>query len=238
MRTIVYGDIHGCLDELTILRSELNVKDDDLEISVGDVLDRGPHSNEALRYLREEGIELILGNHEEKYLRYKMHEDIAKKTGKTNPMLFNEEKKAIYENLCKDDFEYLASAPYFKKIDKLTVVHAGLTNEVDLENLDKKTKNMLIRLRQVDTNQKMLAIGQEGFGSQYWSEVYDGSHGIVVYGHEVMNKVKMDKYSFGIDTGCVYGGKLTALIIEDTKEPMYSYDIVQVAALKKYVIKK
>jgi hypothetical protein len=50
--------------------------------------------------------------------------------------------------------------------------------------------------------------------------------------------VKIDKYSFGVDTGRVYGNKLTALVIYDTKEPMLNYDIVQVNAFAEYALKK
>ena len=45
-------------------------------------------------------------------------------------------------------------------------------------------------------------------------------------------------HSFGIDTGYFYANKLTALIIEDIKEPMLSYNIVQVSALKQYSTNK
>lgn len=238
MRTIIYGDIHGCLEEFKMLRAELDISKEDQEISVGDFLDRGPYSNETLSYARNEGIKLVLGNHEYKYLRYKKHDDAYKATGKKNPMLFNEGKLEIYNNLSKEDFEYLVASPFFIKIDNLSVIHAGITNKIDLDNLSKKDKEALTRIRELDSNQKTLMLGQKTFGSTFWSEVYNGNQGVIVYGHEVFDKVKINRYSFGIDTGCVYGNKLTALIIYDTKDPTFSYDIVQISALKKYVEKK
>lgn len=80
----------------------------------------------------------------------------------------------------------------------------------------------------------MLALGQNPYGSNFWSEWYDGNQGIIVYGHEAFSDVKIDRFSFGIDTGCVYGNKLTALIIFDTKNPLYNYDIVQLRAKRAY----
>jgi len=228
MRTIIYGDVHGCLEEFQRLRSELDIEESDREISIGDLLDRGPFSNEVLQYVRKENIELVLGNHEYKYLRYKKHDELFKQTGKKNPMELNDEKLNIYKNLSDEDFEFLASAPFFLKIDNLTLLHAGITNKIDLDNASKKELESLTRIRNLDANQKTLALGQTSFGSRHWSEWYDGGEGIIVYGHEVFDKVKKDKYSFGIDTGCVYGKKLTALVVYDTKDPMLNYDIVQV----------
>ena len=238
MRTIIYGDIHGCLEEFKTLRSELKPTDKDREISVGDLLDRGEYSNATLTYARENKIELVLGNHEYKYLRYSKHKKNSKTTGKKNPMAFNNEKLDIYNMLSKEDIKYIQDAPFFIKIDNLTILHAGITNDIDLLNTNKKELESLTRIRELDENQKTLALGQSSYNSRYWSEFYNGGEGIVVYGHQAFNKVKIDKYSFGIDTGCVYGNKLTALIIEDTKDPMYNYDIVQVSAFKQYSTNK
>jgi hypothetical protein len=237
-RTIIYGDIHGCLEEFKRLREELNITPTDREILVGDLLDRGPHSNAVVTYARENSLELVMGNHEYKYLRYKKHDKAFHETGKKNPMSFNDEKQSIYENLSEDDFEYLDAAPFFIKIDNTTVLHAGITNNIDLSHATKKELESLTRIRLLDENQKTLALGQNPYGSAFWSEWYDGNQGVIVYGHEAFNNVKIDKFSFGIDTGCVYGDKLTALVIFDTKEPMFNYDIIQVRAKLCYSLKK
>ncbi len=234
MRTIIYGDIHGCLDEFKILRRELNICDTDREISVGDLLDRGPYSNDTLTYARENNIELVMGNHEYKYVRYKKHSDTEDKTEKKNPMSLNENKLSIYENISKEDMTYLQEAPFYVKIDNTTIIHAGITNSIELENASKKELELLTRIRELDENDNMLHTKRKVFNSQFWSEVYDGNQGIIIYGHEVFSKVKIDRYSFGIDTGCVYGKKLSALVIFDTKDPMYNYDVVQVSALREY----
>ena len=233
-RTIIYGDIHGCLEEFKTLRSELNITDADREISVGDLLDRGPFSNATLTYARENNIELVMGNHEYKYFRYQKHDEKFKLTGKKMEMSLKDDKLEIYNNLSKEDMEYIQEASFFIKIDNLTIVHAGITNKIELDNANKKELESLTRIRKLDENQKTLALNQTSFNSRFWTEFYEGGEGVIVYGHDAVNKVKIDKHSFGIDTGCVYGNKLTALVITDTKDPMYSYDIVQVSALKVY----
>lgn len=238
MRTIIYGDIHGCLDEFEILRSELNLNKDDREISVGDLLDRGPYSNEVLTYSRENDIELVLGNHEYKYIRYQRHHEAFLQRGKANPMRFNDDKINIFENISSEDMAYLQAAPFYKKIDKLTVLHAGVTNRIDLSSAKEKELQTVTMIRTLDEEHKPLVYGQTAWNSSFWSEVYDGNQGVIVYGHEVHPKVKVDRHAIGIDTGCVYGNKLTALVIYDTKAPMLSYDIVQVNAKRAYAQKK
>ena len=238
MRVIIYGDVHGCLEELQELRDVLNVSAEDREILVGDLMDRGPYSNEVVTYAREEKLEIVMGNHEYKYVRYKKHEQTALETGRKNPMTLNGEKLAIYKKFSTEDMAYLEAAPFFIKIDKLTVLHAGITNKIDLEHATPKKLEQVLRIRTLDENQNMLALGQTAWNARFWSEWYDGNQGVIVYGHEARIKVKKDKYSFGIDTGCVYGDKLTALVITDTNDPMFHYNIVQVNAREVYALKK
>ena len=45
---VVYGDIHGCLDEFKKLREKVNHTSDDIEVSVGDFLNKGPNSVKTL----------------------------------------------------------------------------------------------------------------------------------------------------------------------------------------------
>ena len=186
MRTIIYGDLHGCLEEFKYLRIKVNPSVNDKEIIIGDILDRGPYSNELLKYVRENSILSILGNDEYKYFRYKKHHDNYIKTSKKNPMSLSDKKLEIFNSLTLDE------------------------------------------------NQKTLSLGSDNPTAKFWSEQYDGNQGIVVYGHQPFDEVKIDKYSFGIDTRCVFGGKLTALVINNRNNPMQNYDIVDIAT-KSYV---
>jgi len=235
MKTIIYGDLHGCLEEFKELRVKVNPSKTEREIVIGDILDKGSHSNELLKYIREHSIESILGNHEYKYLRYKKHHDHYLKTSKKPPMTFNDEQLQIFNNLTSEDFEFLEALPFFKKIDNLTLIHAGLTNKIELDSAKKKELQKILWIRTLDDNQKTLSLSDDTVNAKYWSEYYDGNQGIVVYGHEAFQEVKIDEFSFGIDTGCVYGNKLTALIIADTKKPKQSYTIIDVQSKQKKV---
>ena len=98
-KTIIYGDLHGCLTEFKELRAKVNPTKNDKEIIIGDILDRGLQSNELLEYVRENNILSILGNHEYKYIRYKKHQDNLLKTGKKNPINLDKQQQYIYNNL-------------------------------------------------------------------------------------------------------------------------------------------
>ena len=232
-KIIIYGDLHGCLDEFKKLRAKVNPTKNDREIIIGDILDRGLQSNELLEYIRQNNISSILGNHEYKYIRYKKYQDIFLKTTKRNPISLDEKQQYIYDNLSSDDFKYLESLPFFMKIDNLTLIHAGITNNINLDTTSKKELEKILWIRTLDEKQKILSLNDDNPSAKLWSEYYDGNQGIIVYGHNVFNEVRFDKYSIGIDTGCVYGGKLTALIINDTNNPLENYNIVQILSNQK-----
>ena len=49
---------------------------------------------------------------------------------------------------------------------------------------------------------------------RHWSDAYDGRFGLVVYGHSASGTVRRSEHAIGIDTGCVFGGRLTAAVVE------------------------
>jgi len=227
-KIIIYGDLHGCLDEFKSLREKINPSKNDREIIIGDILDRGPKSNELFTYIREHGIESLMGNHEYKYLRYKKHNDKFLVTGKKNPMNFDEEKLKIFNAFSDADLDFLETLPFFIKIDNLTLVHAGLLNKIELDTAEKKDLEYLLWVRYLKEDNIPLSLGKEDETSKYWAELYDGDEGFVVYGHEPFQEVRVDNYSIGIDTGCVYGNRLTACIVSDTVEPLKNYKIIDI----------
>ena len=218
---VIYGDIHGCLEEFEELRKK--IPSNSIEITVGDFLDKGPYSKETIEYLRKNRIFSILGNHEYKYLR--------KKIGRKVKM--DEEQEKIYNSLSDNDFEYIFSLPYFIKANKLTILHAGISNHIYLSNPSMSELNRLLFFREVDKNERFLPLNHSCKESTFWADIYDGHEGFVVYGHSAFLEIKKDIFSAGIDTGCVYGNKLSAIIIENTLRP-YEYRVIEVKSKRKY----
>lgn len=246
-RIICIGDVHGCLDELKQLIEKVNYDQNyDRLILVGDLVDRGLYSIETVSYVQENGFECVAGNHDNKFVRYNHHEIKkveAHKHGKTykNPMRLSAEKKETYNALSKSNLKWLSSLPdfIFCEDENLLIVHAGV--QPGLDPLGQKG-NVYRHCRYVDNETYNLvnldtSTYTQPYGTSHWSDLYDGTINIV-YGHQVFDKEKPYETenfngakTFGIDTGCCFGGNLTALIFEDDGR---SFHYEQVKAAKKY----
>ncbi|MCX7807289.1 MAG: metallophosphoesterase [Deltaproteobacteria bacterium] len=237
-RTIVIGDVHGCLEELDELLRLLSVRSSDRLVFVGDLLDRGPDPIGVLRRVRELGADCVLGNHEERHLRYARHE--ARRTidpRYRNPMRpFPPKELAEHRSLSKDDLAWMARLPVLLEVmPGWIVVHGGLEPG---RSLSEQIPTRVIRLRYVDAAGRFVASDDPSRpppGARPWATVWKGPYH-VIYGHEVhdLSSPRVDRNEkthaecWGIDTGCCYGGKLTALILP-TRE------IAQVQAKAAYV---
>lgn len=206
-RFIVYGDIHGCFDEFVELRNSLNIQNGDIETCVGDVITKGNDSIKTLRYIQQNNIQSVLGNHEDKLLRYIEHSQNLENI----PITLDEDEIKIIDNLSLDDIQFLKNLPLYLKFGSITILHGGLLNNQKLSDLTKKDKGKLLRLRYIDQKGKFIPYGEEDKNSQFWADLYDGSEGFVVYGHQTFEEVNISANAMGIDTGCVYGNKLTAV---------------------------
>jgi hypothetical protein len=99
------------------------------------------------------------------------------------------------------------------------------------ESSIRKQRDVVYRLRyvrEVDSKWEMVPKGNEKPGDVLWSTVWDGDR-TVLYGHTPVKEPRFDKKAIGLDTGCVYGGKLTAAILDDGK-----WETVSVAAKRAY----
>lgn len=211
---IIYGDIHGCYKSLKSLRKEINPKKDDIEVCVGDVITKGKNSIKVLDYLIKKNIKSVLGNHEDKLLRYLKHATSKKK----NPIILNDDEQEIVSKLTKEHIEYLQNMPYFMKYKKITILHGGILNHFNLESLSKREMQLVLRLRYLDKNCHFISYGKENDKSIFWADIYDGNQGLIVHGHRWSKEVIISPHAIGIDTGCVYGNKLSAVVFKKFKK--------------------
>ncbi|MCH9813164.1 MAG: metallophosphoesterase [Epsilonproteobacteria bacterium] len=232
---VVYGDIHGCLDEFKALRAKANLKPNDIEISVGDFLNKGPLSLETLHYLRKHHIDAVMGNNEAKII--KLYKRYLKEGDSYLESLRAHEKETLLQ-ITEEEINFLESLPYFKKYNGLTILHGGLLQGTKLDNnLDAKAKKQITLLRFL--NRSLAPIPWDDFEGRYkfWSELYEGEEGFIVFGHHPFEQPKVDEYAVGIDTGCVYGGQLTAAkfkVKESGKVETKNYKLISVDAAKDY----
>jgi hypothetical protein len=234
VRTIVIGDVHGCLEELDELLLRLqHRKGADRLVLAGDLVDRGPDPVGVVRRARELGALGVLGNHEEKLLRWRKHEALVRsRPGYKNPMeAVSPERRRQHEALDALDLDYLAALPVYLRLDaRWLVVHGGFLPGRPIE---KQKPTMIVRVRRVDAAGAFVGLGDEGPDSVPWATRWPGPES-VVYGHEVhdlanprRDEPRPGVVCHGIDTGCCFGGRLTALVLP-------AEELVQVPARRAY----
>jgi len=221
MYYVIYGDIHGCIEEWEELRKL--IPKNSFEICLGDILDKGPYSAEALRYARKNKILSIMGNHEYKHLRKHWGRKVK----------LDEDQQKVFPKLNTDDFDYISAMPFFFKMNRLCLVHAGVNSKIHLNNPNLNSLKTILYLRDVDEEGNFLPLNHNNPNASFWADVYNGHEGFVIYGHSPFYRPYFKKHSLGIDTGCVYGNMLTAAIITNTFKP-WEFETVQVKARRKY----
>ena len=248
MRTIFIGDVHGCVDELRELLDLLEIRSSDSTVFLGDLVDRGPDPVGCVRLARAlPRARGILGNHEEKATRWRRHEaKKASQPGYKNPMKGpRPERQAQWEALSADDVAYLSALPphLVETVGDETwlAIHGGLVPGIPFA---KQPVDSVIRCRWVNPVTGKNVPMQKGSkarppGAVDWMSAYDGdSH--VVCGHAVHSLVEPLVTNtpkgfevWSIDTGCCFGGHLTALVL-DSDRPQDRY-VVQVKAREEYL---
>ena len=223
-RVIVVGDVHGCRTELERLLKEVAFRAaDDRLVFTGDLVDRGPDPKAVLRLVRELGGETAKGNHEDKHERYRRHRLKAATNQKyKNPMRpFPEPRMSEHLSYDDQDWAQMEKMPLYIWLDKnWVVVHGGLIPGVKIEDQDPKK---IIRTRYLDEKNDLMPL-EDDFSAPtngvYWTEKWDGGEN-VIYGHNVYSEesIRQEKGRFGnqllgIDTGCCFGGRLTAVTLE------------------------
>lgn len=206
-RTVVVGDIHGCLDELRALLERVAFRPgDDVLVCVGDIVNKGPDSVGVVRLVRSLGALAVLGNHDDLVLRCVR----ARRRGEDGD--FPEGVRRIAKRLSNDDVDWLASRPLWLPIVEhhVVVVHAGLVPNVPLSS---QPREALLTIRSVKSDGSPSKRIEDG---RAWASLWPGPEH-VLFGHDAVRGLQRWPYATGLDTGCVYGGKLTAMLLPQRK---------------------
>jgi len=187
-RTIIIGDVHGCLDELDELLALIRPAAGDHIHFLGDLVDRGPDSLGVVRRVRAlldefPGSVCIAGNHEDKALRYRERE---------RPL------PAWAEAAEPADWRFLEELPLIHKLPEhdAVMVHGGFfpaffeaygeLGEVPANWRTAKGKRAdrmrrFLRIRKVNSSGNMISLYQATAADKRWAELYDGLEGFAFH---------------------------------------------------------
>jgi hypothetical protein len=213
-RTIVIGDLHGCYDEAIELLDRLAVTSSDRVVFAGDLIDRGPKRRECVDLAKRH--QCILGNHEEKHLRMRGRPDSA----------LIPDHLETRRVLRDDDYAYFESLPLYLRIPEANavVVHAGVLPGRPIEGQPASIllHGQCIRPPAPGSQWPSKAPADWKFWTHYWTGPER-----VIFGHTVLDGPLLSEWAVGIDTGCVHGRSLTAVLLPEWK-------LVSVPARKNY----
>ena len=217
----IIGDIHGCFDELVELLKELGYKistrpDGDTSVEppqgrkavfVGDFVDRGPKVREVLRLVmgmqKTNAALCIPGNHDVKLVRALRGRNVNPTHGLAESLSQLEKESVEFKTQIVEFLDGLVSH-YVLDNGKLVVAHAGMKEELQGRASGRVREFALYGETTGET---------DAFGSPIrlnWADEYRGT-AMVVYGHTPVVEPQWVNRTINIDTGCVFGGKLTAL---------------------------
>ena len=226
----IIGDVHGCADELEELLDRLGwVKfapqggeagwspicfshpEERKAVFAGDLVDRGPRIVDVLSIVRsmvQSGSALCVpGNHDVKLLRWLRGKNVRITHGLdasiTEIDAIAEEERDRFRWQLSDFIDGLVSH-YVLDDGKLVVAHAGMKAEMQGRGSGMVREFALYGETTGETDEFGLPVRHD------WAAEYRGS-AMVVYGHTPVPEAEWLNRTINIDTGCVFGGKLSAL---------------------------
>lgn len=206
-KTILIGDVHGCRNELEDLLAACGFVRGDNVILVGDLVAKGPDSRGVVDLVRGIGARAVLGNHDAHVLAVApLSTAEAHQRGRAH-------HHQVAQALGSEHLNWLATLPLWLRVAAGTdgpdvlVVHGGLVPGRPLQ--EQQAADMLnLRSIRADGSPSKRIEGSP------WAALWPGPEH-VVFGHDAVRGLQRHPHATGIDTGCVYGHRLTALLLPE-----------------------
>lgn len=204
-RTLLIGDVHGCLDELRALVRKARLAPEDRVVLVGDLVAKGPDSLGVVELAREQGWQAVLGNHDAHLL--------AAKSGA---------HAELREAMPAASLAWLEGLPPLLQLEDhpVVVVHAGVVPGVPLAA---QRRDDLLTMRTIRPDGTASKRAEDG---ALWAPLWPGPQH-VVFGHDAIRGLQRHAHATGLDTGCVYGKSLTGLLLPE-------WELISVPARRAY----
>ncbi|KAI8941933.1 hypothetical protein NX059_000047 [Plenodomus lindquistii] len=244
-RLVFVGDVHGCRKELEHLlkKVDFDPKRDHLVLT-GDMIAKGPDSPGVIKLAQKLGASCVRGNWEDKLLLSLAEaQDITFATASTEspPTADPNHPNAVApspnahasssllklaKEFSKKEISYLHQCPVILRVGTvpnlgtIVAVHAGLVPDVPLERQD---PFHVMNMRTIDVKTRIPSSKHAGTPwEKLWNhrqkKLHKKDRVSVVYGHNRKKGLNIREYSYGLDSGCVSGGKLTALVVDGSGE--------------------
>ncbi|NLX18067.1 MAG: serine/threonine protein phosphatase [Desulfobulbus sp.] len=203
--TCVIGDIHGCHESLVHLLSKIVHRADTI-VFLGDYVDRGPHSKEVVTTIlsltkSHPRVIPLMGNHDFLFLKYLNGEESSlflqvggKQTLISYGLSIDASTEEIHQRVPPEHITFFRNLPLYWENQHAIYVHAGLMPGC---HLSQQTAQWCLWARE------SFLSSTADFGKP------------VIFGHTVFPDPLITVDKIGIDTGAVYGGELTALLLPE-----------------------
>ena len=207
-RYIAITDIHGEYEKLESVLSQIETKDDDIFVFMGDYIDRGSKSREVIDRVIKQGAThkcvYLIGSHEYAYLHARKGDEYYKYLFENYGGPATVRSYGSFENIYKTHGDFFESLKFYYLTDNYLFVHAGINPDYSLEEQD-ETDLVYIR-----------------------SAFYNRKHNLpqkIIFGHTEFDKPLIQDDKICIDLGCgkYKNAHLCGLILDNgKKEFVYS----------------
>jgi len=204
-RTIFIWDIHWCYKEFKLLLNKINLKEEDKVYLTWDLINKWPKSYKVIKYIykNQDQFKVVLWNNELNFLNWLNNWVFINNTIEYKKL---KDKLKNKENI----LNFLKNIPLYIENDNFLLIHAGL---IPWKELKSHSPREITSIREYD--------------NKPWYEYYTWNKKII-YGHRWLDGLRIRKNTIGLDTGCVYGSRLTAYILE-------TWEIIQQSAQNIYI---
>lgn len=202
----IIGDVHGCCDELEELLGLLGPERG--KVFVGDLVDRGPRVLDTVNLVRsliaQDRALCVQGNHDDKFARWLAGNRVTISHGLDTSIA---DVEAHLDASQRESLRrFLAGLPTHLVLDdgKLVVAHAGIRQDMIGRAGEEVRVFTLYGDVTGERDEYGLPVRRD------WAAKYSGA-ATIVYGHTPVSRPVWKNRTLNIDTGCVFGGSLTAL---------------------------
>jgi serine/threonine protein phosphatase 1 len=207
---IIIGDIHGCIESLKSLMSEVSPYSDRRYVFLGDYIDRGADSFAVIEFLiefaKKHDCIFLRGNHEHMALEAFLHDDEdswelwMSNGGKSSLDSYARRDTSLLE--AEGHLDFITSTDFYYETESFVCVHGGMNPYMSVKE----------NLQQTDPSDFL-------WERRHVTTVVPSWEKTVIFGHTPFKEVKMETNLIGLDTGCVFTdrgyGILSALLMPE-----------------------